>query len=1126
MDSTSPGHLRHALSLPVIVLVIVHGGCFNSSVGDAVVACGGNGDCPVGVCFAGRCRSADDPCLRIEGLAVDPVADGQSCGDASICRAGVCVPGACGDGFISGIETCDDPNDNPADGCDRCQTRVWQANVLVRGAVDGFVGTEVPLSIPDHVAVDPLGRIYLSERQRHRVWRLDGDGTMVIVAGNGAGAFGGDDGPASDAALHGPSGIFADTFGRLFIADTLNNRVRAVDVDGTIRTIAGSDRRPPLDNGDILDGASIGDGGPATEALLRNPTDVLVDPIGRVWIADLGGRRVRRVELDGTIVTAAGTGARGIDGDGGFARNARLDSPIGLAIDDAGNVYVADRFGFVVRRIAPDGRIDTVAGRGTYNANFATDGELALEAELSLPTGVAVDAEGRLLIAESIGTHLRRLEPDGRLHILAGGFEYGFADGTAPEDIRTLGFSDVDVDADGRIILADPENNRVRAWHEPTTTMTTLAGSGRRNVAVLGQPATSTPFDFVFGLAVDREGRVLVVDSNAGWLAAVERDGTMTHIAGSGAAGSAGDGDVAADAPMRPQAVAFDSVGRPIVADGGGFVWRIEADGTLHRLAGRGRRSSVVVDDGVTIARDAEAHPFGITVDSQDRIYFSEPETHRVRRIDPDGTIHTVVGTGLEGGDGDGGPATAACLSTPTDVDVDANDRLYIADIVTHRLRVVDVDGTIRTIAGTGVPASCADGTPADACALNMGFTSVGIADDGTILIAESSRVRAVGTDGIVRTVAGGGIFNFVTEAGPATDASFPVVDGVVPTGDGGFVAVVGADRIIRVVPDGTLHSIAGPIHPRGPGPFGRARLYGPHAILPLDDERLLTVGGAGRMMLVDLARGVVDVVAGFDNASPGVTDQARFAPLLEEPRGLAFLPDTRTLVVANLGNPTLRLVETDRDADGEPDDVGAWQMSRLAVGLVAPAGITADPSTGGFLVADAGAHCVVALDADFAVVDTIAGACGQPGNVSGFLNAPASAIRSPSGAVYVADTGNHRVLRVDDAGLTTVIGDGSPSSAGAGQPARQFPVRSPRQLALDEHGNLFVTSTTTVRLIANVDGDVDADGDDLVSTIFGGGERATFPESDALCVNALTLDGRGGVFVADACQGFLVRLE
>jgi hypothetical protein len=179
-------------------------------------------------------------------------------------------------------------------------------------------------------------------------------------------------------------------------------------------------------------------------------------------------------------------------------------------------------------------------------------------------------------------------------------------------------------------------------------------------------------------------------------------------------------------------------------------------------------------------------------------------------------------------------------------------------------------------------------------------------------------------------------------------------------------------------------------------------------------------------------------------------------------------------------------------------------------------------------IVADVLAHCVRRVSRSGEVLGTILGNCGIPGVLPGFLNRPSHVAVSSTGAVYIADTGNNRVLRVDpvDAvGVSVVLGDGSVSSAGEGSPADLFPVNAPRQLALDEFGNLYVSSTTSIRQVANVDGDDDADGDDRVSTIFGGGERDEAPESDTFCLHALALGPDGAVYAGDACQGFLVRV-
>ncbi len=373
-------------------------------------------------------------------------------------------------------------------------------------------------------------------------------------------------------------------------------------------------------------------------------------------------------------------------------------------------------------------------------------------------------------------------------------------------------------------------------------------------------------------------------------------------------------------------------------------------------------------------------------------------------------------------------------------------------------------------------------------------------------------------------TIAGNGFGNSSGDGGPAVAA------GLLPRGmthdRAGRLVLVDGGAIRRVDRDGTITTIAGPVHPQGPGALERSRLYPSAALAFLADDSFVSVGGFERA--VRISDSGVAVVVGYPAASPAAFGRAVFSPLLREARGVAFDPVARHLMITERGTGTLRVIDVDVDDDDVIDDAAAWTSVILETALVGPSGVAHDAATDSFVVADELDHCVRRLDRSGVVVGEVAGRCGNAGVFQGFLKDPTHVVVSTtSGAVYVADTGNHRVLRIDDnGGATTVIGDGSVSSAGEGSPARLFPVNAPRQLALDDSGNLYVASTTTVRLVANVDGDADADADDRVFTIFGGGARDAFPESDTFCLGSLTLDEDGTVFAADACQGFMVQLD
>jgi DNA-binding beta-propeller fold protein YncE len=211
----------------------------------------------------------------------------------------------------------------------------------------------------------------------------------------------------------------------------------------------------------------------------------------------------------------------------------------------------------------------------------------------------------------------------------------------------------------------------------------------------------------------------------------------------------------------------------------------------------------------------------------------------------------------------------------------------------------------------------------------------------------------------------------------------------------------------------------------------------------------------------------------------------------------------------------------------GRVSPAASWTTTTVETTLTGPAGLALEHGSDAIIIADESGQGIRRVRRDGRLLGTILGSCGVPGSLPGFLNRPSDVLVSPTtGALYVADTGNHRVLRVENGVASTVIGEGSVSSAGEGSPARQFPVNAPRNLAMDIFGNLYVASTTTLRLIANVDGDDDADGDDSVSTIFGGGDRLRFPESDSFCLNAVAVHEDGKVYAADACQGFLVEVS
>jgi sugar lactone lactonase YvrE len=332
------------------------------------------------------------------------------------------------------------------------------AGTGVRGfSGDGGPANEADLHRPFGVAVNAAGELYIADTLNYRVRKVDASGTISTVAGDGVAGFAGDGGPATSGRLNQPQGLAFDTAGNLYIADVGNQRVRKVDTGGTITTVAGSGAQ-----------GFAGDDGPAVDAAFQFPVAVTVDADGDLFIADQNNHRIRKVDPAGTITTVAGTGVAAYSGDGGPATSAQLNAPRALDADADGNLYVADTFNHRIRRVDTTGTITTYAGSGI--GAFYGDGGPATSAGLQHPRGLEMTAAGVLVIADTNNAAVRAVLADGSMITLAGyacapnwppcaGFD---GDGDVPTEAMFDFPQDVAADADGVLYIADERNDRVR----------------------------------------------------------------------------------------------------------------------------------------------------------------------------------------------------------------------------------------------------------------------------------------------------------------------------------------------------------------------------------------------------------------------------------------------------------------------------------------------------------------------------------------------------------------------------------------------------------------------------------------------------------------------------------------
>jgi sugar lactone lactonase YvrE len=314
---------------------------------------------------------------------------------------------------------------------------------------DGGPAASAEINNVTGLAADPAGNIYLADQSNNRVRKVGTNGVISTFAGTGVAGFSGDNGPALLAQLNGPIGVCVAPNGTVYVNDINNRRVRAISPSGMITTVAG--------NGGTT---SSGDGGPATAASMILPIRCTVDPTGNLYIADQGANKIRKVDTSGNITTFAGTGTQSFSGDGGPATAATFNNPTWVLSDSSGNIYVSDQSNERVREITTNGNINTVAGNG-INA-FSGDNGPATSASLNFPGGLALDSAGSLYIVDPGNERIRKVT-GGVITTVAGNGLAGYSgDGGAPLQAEFNNPFALAIDSAANLYIGDINNNRVR----------------------------------------------------------------------------------------------------------------------------------------------------------------------------------------------------------------------------------------------------------------------------------------------------------------------------------------------------------------------------------------------------------------------------------------------------------------------------------------------------------------------------------------------------------------------------------------------------------------------------------------------------------------------------------------
>jgi uncharacterized protein (TIGR03437 family) len=642
----------------------------------------------------------------------------------------------------------------------------------------------------------------------------------------------------------------------------------------------------------------VGDGGQAVAAQLQQPEGMVVDPSGNLYIADAANNRVRMVNPGGVISTVAGNGHQGFSGDNGPASAAQLNQPYGLALDAAGNLYIADYGNQRVRVIGVNGNITTVAGDG-QNGTYA-DGGPATAALLLGPHDLATDPAGNLYISELLGHRVRKVTPAGIISTVAGigiaGYGGDGGTATAAQFNQPAGLA---LDGASNLYIVDTLNFRIREVLAATGIINTVCSQQTFNAQNY-----DTPNVHFSGLAANAAGDLYFLDAN------------------------------------------------------NAIAWQLNPAGVLTQVAGAYDIINVYTGDGQPALQTALIDPVQVALDAAGDLYISELQ--RVRCVTAStGIINTVAGTGTFGFSGDGGSALLAVLNTPTGLAL-GNGSLYISDTNNQRVRQV-ASGSILTVAGNGTPGYLGDSGPAASSSLRSP-TGLAFDATGNLYIADTgnNNVRQVAPSAVIATFAGTGACGLGGDGAPAALTPLCGPQGAVadPAGNT-YIADTLNNRVILVDPQGNIHVVAGngTAGDAGAGNTAWGELYQPQGVALDTAGNLYIADTKNHRIRMLTPGGAISTVAG--TGTPGFSGDggAATAAQLNEPSQVA-VDAGGNIYIADTSNHRVRLVTTDGNIAtiagtgdaGYNGDNGA----ALGIALYSPGGLTLD-GQGNLYVADTG---------------------------------------------------------------------------------------------------------------------------------------------------------------------------
>ena len=878
-----------------------------------------------------------------------------------------------------------------------------------RGYTDG-PADQARFDNPAGVAVDQAGNVYVADHNNHRIRKIDTNGMVSTLAGTGDSGHA--DGPADQARLHYPAGVAVDQAGNVYVADQDNHKIRKIDTNGMVSTLAGTGNSGHAD-------------GPTDQARFGYPAGVAVDQAGNVYVADVGNNRIRKIDTNGMVSTLAGTGNYGYAD--GPVDQARFFIPIGVAVDQAGNVYVADHNNHRIRKIDTNGMVSTLAGTGdSGHADGPVD-----QARFDNPVGVAVDQAGNVYVAGGYNYRIRKIDltkiwgstigqPPGN-HLV----ELLVTDNDRGND--TLSYTITITDAAPSVIITGDSTSVTNTSFSATITFSEtvtglIPGDIQINGGTLDSLTTTDSKVFMAYIHPNTPGRVTVnipegavtdvsgngntatipysieYDPEAPFIESIARlsPGLESHkldsvvfrvtfnepVTNVGATDFQLDGSVNATAAMITDVVnveaslafsVFDiavtgytgtgtlTLGIDPTHDIEDMIGNVFADSVAHSESYTIRENAppefvtnsiidtvdnnssyylalevtdldqtdeltitaltlpswltLTISDSVsTLAGTGNygyadgpadqarfSYPAGVAVNQAGNVYVADQYNHRIRKIDTNGMVSTLAGTGSRGYTD--GPTDQARFDNPVGVAVDQAGNVYVTDHNNHRVRKIDTNGIVSTLAGTG-NYGYADG-PADQARFSY-LAGVAVDQEGNVYVADryNHRIRKIDTNGMVSTLAGTGDSGHAD--GSADQARFSYPFGVAADQEGNlYVTDRSNHRIRKIDINGMVSTLAG-TGSRGytDGPAGQARFDYPTGVAVNQAGNLYVADRSNHRIRKIDANGMVSTLAGTGNYgyADGPADQARFS----YPFGVAT-DQEENIYVADIGNNRIR---------------------------------------------------------------------------------------------------------------------------------------------------------------------------------------------------------------------------